>query len=304
MAFGLPVPPISPAPWVLLALGSALLTSLRHLYIKKWCRDVPAEALIFTTRLFGTLVLLPGIAASGIHVSDAGRFGPVLMVTVVLTALATIIQIRIIQKEALSRSIPFLSFVPLCMIPWTALFFGDVPGLPALGGIALTCIGAYLLNLDKGMNIFDPVAGLVRFKVSRLMLAAALMLGCTTACDKIAIAASSGFSYALIWTAVSAVVMLGLAARHGRTVIVRALRSGHTLAQACLWTGSFLAQMIAVQSAIAVPSGVTFVKTLTMTSVLVTVGIGGRIFREGRAWQSFLASAAMVGGAIIVVTLG
>jgi drug/metabolite transporter (DMT)-like permease len=291
----------SPFAWVVLALVSALFTSLRHLYIKKWCSDVPAEVLIFATRVFGTMILLPGLFATGIQIQNTRAFATALVVTVILTALATIVQIRIIQKEALSRSIPLLSFIPLFMIPWTMLFFRQIPGSTAFSGIAMTCIGAYLLNLDKGAKLLEPIAGLFINRPSRLMLAVAAILGCTTACDKIAITASSAFTYTFIWTAGSAIVMFGLAFRNNRGAIIRSLRSGHTFAQALLWTISFLSQMAAVQAATAVASGVTYVKTLTMISVIITVGIGGTVFREGNRGRSLLASAVMVGGAVIVV---
>jgi drug/metabolite transporter (DMT)-like permease len=287
--------------WIALALLSAVFTSFRHLYIKKWCSAVPAEILIFTTRFTGTILLVPGLLSHANGINNPARFFPVLAVTVILTACATILQIRVIQKESLSRSIPLLSFIPLFMIPWTILFFRDAPGIIAVIGIIMACAGAYILHVEKGMGILGPVLELGRRPASRFMLIAAIVLGLTTVCDKIAISVSSAYTYTFLWTAASAVFMAFLIVRFPRAEIIKAILNKHTFVQAALWAAAFFLQMAGVQASMQIPSGVTYVKMLTMLNVMVTVAIGGTVFKEGRLLQSFLSSLLMVAGVIVVV---
>jgi drug/metabolite transporter (DMT)-like permease len=287
--------------WIFLALLSALFSSARFLYLKKWCSHVSPAVLVFSTRALGTLVLLPGLWANPVTIANPGAFARALAVTVVLTAAATVVQVRVIQKESLSQSLPFLSLTPLFMVPWTILLFHDTPS--GMGGIGLgaACVGAYVIKLKKGMTPIAPFAALFRDPGSRYMLLVALALGCTTVCDKIAIGASSAYGYTLVWTAASTVFMLALALRHPPKQVMAALFNKHTAAQAVLWTGGFLLQMAAVKASMGVPSGVTYVKMLTLFNVLIPVGVAGQLFGEGKTMRSFISALLMVAGAMLAV---
>jgi uncharacterized membrane protein len=290
--------------WVSLALASAACTTARHCIVKYRCRETPPEALIFSTRLIGALALAPAALARGVHIGDASVFWPFAAVTIVITAGATMLQIDVIQKEALSRSVPFLSFIPIFMIPWTVLLFGEYPSPRACVGIAAACMGAWLLNCRRGEHPLTPLKSALSYRGSRLMLGVALALGLTTACDKAAIGASSGITYAFVWAAVSTVVMGALAARRGVARAGAALLDKYAILQAVFWAAAFGAQMSAIQAALDISSGVTYVKTLTMVNIVLTVGIGGALGGERRLVRAASASALMTAGAALVAFQG
>jgi drug/metabolite transporter (DMT)-like permease len=288
--------------WVFLALLSALFTSARHLYIKKWCATIPAEALVFVTRLFGALLLLPLVLRHPLVITAPGRFTVVLAVTVVLTAAATVVEVMVIQKNPISRSIPILTFIPLFMIPWTMLLLAERPSGLALAGICMTCAGAYVLHAVRGAGIWGPLRRMLHQRGSLAMFLVTLALGCTTTCDKLAIAASDVITYTFVWTAVSAVVMGGvILVRRPEGSFRAAVLNRHALAQSAFWVGAFISQMASVGRVMQMPSGVTYVKMLTMFNVLITVGVGGRLFQEGQVRQSLAAALVMVAGAVVVV---
>jgi hypothetical protein len=133
------------------------------------------------------------------------------------------------------------------------------------------------------------------------MLAVAAGLGLTTACDRIAIESSSAMTYSFVWACVSSVVMSLLLIRCKQTEIRKYVLSHHTFLQAVFWAAAFVLQMAAVQAAKGVSSGVTYVKLLTMMNILVTVGIGGRMFSEGHVAKSLIASVIMVAGAAVMI---
>jgi drug/metabolite transporter (DMT)-like permease len=288
--------------WVVFALGSAFLVALRYLYIKRFCTAVGAGAMVFVTRTVGAVVLLPVAVAGSIEIGNHRLFWPVLLLTAVLTLAATTVTMRIVQRDPLSASIPYLSFIPVFMLPWTLTFFGDIPRPAALAGVVLTCAGAYLLNIRPGMHPLEPFTIMARHRVPRYMVLVALALGLTTACDRIAIASSSAMSYTFVWTVVSAVLTgVVVANRTGLKSLTTSLADPHVVIQAVIWAGAFYGQMAAVQAALPIDSGVTYVKTLTMTSILFTVIGGGALFRERNLVRGILASLLMVGGGVLVV---
>lgn len=282
-------------------LVSALAVSARHLYIKKFCPDIPAEALILATRFFGALSLTPLALTRGLVVRNGVALAGVTTLTVVLTAAATIIQIRVIQRDALSRSVPYLSLIPLFMIPWTILLLREAPSRGALLGLLLACSGAWMLNSENRTSAITGLKGILGARSSRLMLLSALGLGATTTCDKLAIEASSAFSYTYIWTAASVAMMAACCHRLDPAVVRRVVLTPHVFVQAAIWAVGFFAQMYGVQLAAAVPSGVTYVKMLTMANVLLTVGAGGRMFGEDQLTRSLAAALLMTGGSVLTV---
>jgi uncharacterized membrane protein len=288
--------------WIFWALLSAAATAARQLYIKQWCATIPAEVLIFATRLLGCCMLVPGLLMRPVTFGKPMLFALIVSVTVVVTAVATIIQVGVIQKSPISKSVPVLSFTPLFMVPWTILLLHESPTALVLAGLCLSCSGAYLLHQEAGMTILQPMARFFKTKSSLAMLAVAVMLGCTTACDKIGIQASTVFTYTLVWTLVSAMVMGIIAFTHNPGIMVRsAIFRRHTLIQGLFWTIAFASQMIGVGKAMTIPSGVTYVKMLTMFSILMTVAVGGTVFREGRMVRSMISSILMVAGAAVVL---
>ncbi len=290
--------------WLLLSLASAACTTARHLIVKYRCRHLPAETLVFSTRVLGAAILAPVALTQGMHIQQGAVFIPVTALTVVATAAATILQIDVIQKEALSRSVPFLSFIPVFMIPWTILLYGEYPAPFAFAGILAACAGAYWLHCRPGSNALEPIRAVLADRGSRIMMIAALGLGLTTACDKAAIGASSAMTYAFLWTAASAVLMGVFVFRHGARRVGQALASAGTALQALFWAGAFGFQMAAIQRALHISSGVTYVKTLTMIHILFTVGLGGALSKERRLPQSLAAAALMFAGAVLVVFAG
>lgn len=286
--------------WIWLSLFSALLVAARYLFIKKWCADVPSDLLVFSTRIFGSIILFPFVFISPLHISNHGVFTNYTILTVVVTAVATIIQYSVIQKSEISVVVPLLSFTPLFMLPWVALLLHENIRPVALAGIALTCIGAF-----AGHNGIETITNVVKkplhHRGSLFMFGVAIMLGFTTVCDKLAIGASTAFTYTFIWTIASAVATGFISINRNPRIVIATLGRPRLLVQAFLWTAAFFCQMLAVQEARSIANGVTFVKTLTMLNILLTVVGGALFFRELHLWRRLGAAAIMVVGAIVVI---
>ncbi len=289
--------------WVVIALLSALFTSLRYIHIKKKCSSHPPEIIIFATRFTGAVVLLPvTVFIGGVTVYEVPTFALVTTLTVLSTAFAVVIQVSLLQREDISRSVPFLSFIPVFMIPWSLLLLGEAPGYAALSGIVFTCIGSYVINLKAQTGFLSPILSLFSERPSRFMLVVSMVLAFNTICDKIAIAASSAFSYIYCWTVASTIVMgLICLRKYPVRTIIAGITNHHVIIQSLFWVGGYSCQMFAIRAAFGVSSGTTYVRALTLLNILITVIIGGSIFREKNLARKSLATFLMVCGAVIIV---
>ncbi len=276
--------------WILFALISGIFVSLREMYIKRFIKQSP-EMISFTTRFYGSIIFIILAFQGNIKITNIPVFIGITVITVVVTAFATLIRLRLIKSEELSLTTPWLGAIPMFVVLWSMLLYREVPAGPALIGILLVCTGAFLINL-QGKRIRIG-------KASLWMLLTALLLGLTTSLDKLAIGASSAITYSLIWTISSAVFMYGIAKTKNRRVLIL---DKHLIFQAVLWTGEFLFQMLAVQNISSVASGQTYVKTLTMLNIVITTVVSSLIFREkDRRKRSFSACLIFLGAVLVVL---
>lgn len=301
--------------WIPTALASAVLVSCRQLYIKRHCQQVAPDLLIFSTRLWGflllgTIALIERLGKGGW--SDFARLSPIhevssfamaITITVIVTAAATIAQITVIQRDELSLSIPFLSLIPLFMLPWSFVLLGELPTPIAALGMVAACAGAYAMGRGERNGPLRQKTwnALWHSRGVRWMLGVAIALGLTTTCDKIAIRAANAFTYTLLWMFFSTLVMSLICLRHPRMEMKRTLLNRHNLMQTGFWTAAFTLQMLSVELALKIPSGTAYVKTLTLCSTLITVGVGGMLFKERSLFMRLCAALLMLLGSLLVV---
>lgn len=290
--------------WVAPALLSAFCATARTLYIKKHCQNVPADLLVFSTRSTGAFLWILPAWFMPLHIGDPAPFAIALTVTVLFTALATVIQVRVVQRESLSLALPFLGFVPLLMTPWGMALLGEQPSPLAFVGIGGACCGAYLINFQRRASWLAPFSALWRQPGPRWILLVALILSGTATVDKIAIQASTPFTYTWIWMAASTLAMSFVFFRHPPVAVRQALFNRHNAIQTLLWALSFNLYMAAVGLAVQVEGGTSYVKTLQLTQILWTVLLGGLLFREGDLGKRLGAALLILAGAVLVIWEG
>ena len=275
--------------WIIFAAISGVFVSLREMYIKKNIKQSP-EVISFATRFFGSIVFIFIAYQGDIIISNIPVFVGITLLTVLITAFATVIRLRLIKEEDLSLTTPWLGAIPLFVVLWSVIIYHDIPNAASLLGIVLVCFGAFTINL-QGKKL--------QMKKSSLwMLLIAGLLGLTTSVDKIAIGASSAITYSVIWTIASAALMYGVAKNKSQKVMIM---DKHLIIQAVLWVVEFFFQMIAVQSVSQIASGPTYVKTLTMLNIVITTVISSLVFKEKERKKRILSAVMIFTGAVIVV---
>lgn len=275
--------------WIIFAITSGIFASFRELYIKRYIKQ-SAEIISFATRFYGSIIFIIIAFQGNIKITNIPIFIGITILTVIITAFATLIRLKLIQAEDLSLTTPWLGAIPMFVVLWSMILYREIPGILALVGILLVCIGAFTINL-QGRRLQIK-------KASLWMLLIAGLLGLTTSVDKMAIGASSAITYSLIWTITSAGLMYGIAKTKTKKVMIV---DKHLIIQALLWAGEFLFQMIAVQSISTLASGQTYVKTLTMLNIVITTVISSIVFKEQERKKRILSAILIFAGAVIVV---
>ncbi len=287
--------------WIFLACLSACFIACRQVCIKRFCSSIAPDVLVFWTRFIGMIALLPLLYRGHHEIHTPLTFFGILCITVTITAVGGILQIRILQRNPVSTCIPYQSLTPLFMVPCAALLLRQVPPALSLWGLVLACAGAFILNYQAGSTGRATFKAFTNNKTAHIMIGVALAFGLTTVLDRIAIGAGDALLYSFFFSVVSSGLMLAIIARKSWRTTLLAGCTWSVIIQGLLWIAGFYAQMAAVAAAVSVSSGVTYVKMLTLFSVLLTVVGGGALFSERKLLRASLASILMIAGSILAL---
>lgn len=287
--------------WIFLAIVSAFTGSLRNIHLKRYCNEIPADLLVFFTRFMGSVFLLTTYQKLSIQIDNNFVFYIVVITSCLLTAVATVIKITLIQKQDLSLSLPFLSFIPLFMLPWTIILLDEYPSLICLLGVLLICIGSYCIYANPQKNVFFPFTMLMKSKSIILMLVVSLILGMTTVGDKLAVISANSFTYIFFWTIISTIIMSYVLFKYEIRKIISFFFNKHCFLQSVLWIVTFYSQIYSIELSNFIEGSVIYVKSIIMLEVIISVIIGGSFFKEKDIIRRGFSSIIMISGSIIII---
>ena len=228
---------------------------------------------------------------------------------VALIAIATALYFRAVQQSPLSVTIPMLSFTPVFLLPAGFLLLGEVPTVAQIIGVVLVAGGSILIHGEKqgrqasgetGRGLHKRLhalwTALMRDRGSQAMLAVALIYSVTNPLDKKLVEHYGAYLYATIYSAASAVILLGWQ-------LMREPRRLQLTRKAWPWTAAagvidaisllllFLAfQWTPVASAI----------TVKRSGAIVTVLLGWMFFRETDLVSRLAATCIMILGVCLL----
>lgn len=294
--------------WLIFAIISAFANSIRDIYIKKKCNESP-HIIVATTRIlaFFYLCLLLPIYKSDLYVNNdnIGSFIIGLAVTVILTAIATVLKIRIIQKESISVTGPLMTLTPIFIIPWAFILLKETPAALSLLGIIISIAGAFLVvkadSTGNRQRVMLKGKASVSIKSISYIVTILMIYGVTTVIDKIEIGMSSAYTYTLIWTGCSAAAGLYSIKVDGYDAFRKFLISYRNSFQALLWTISFFMQQLAVHYSAGISMNTAYIKSISYLGMVFIVIYGGRHFREKAIGKKLIGAAVIIVGNLIIV---
>ena len=292
--------------WIWLSILASFFFASRYVIIKKYLANVDTYLMAFAYRFFGLLFLLPFLFVFELKPLSSQVFWEVTILTALLTAVASIMQLTAIQKYELSSSVPFLAFIPLFMIIPVFLLFKELPNIFALTGVIFLSIGGIIINGSGKQRLSNYFKSLIRNKGSWLFFGVAIIFGITTTFDRTAITEveNSGFTYTFIWHLVSMIIFSFIFLN-----IKKAPSYFHEFKlnvipfaiQGLFGITAFLLQMLAVEAAKLVKANVIYIKALTLIYLFMSVLFGILIFKEKNALFKIIGAIIMIIGALVIM---
>ena len=208
---------------------------------------------------------------------------------------------KAIRTSPLSLTLPYLAFTPGFMIFTGYVFLDEMPSRWGIAGILITCVGGYVLNLERGRHsAFAPFKAFFRETGSWLMLIVALLFSFSAVIGKKAILHSSPLFFTMTFFAVlslsSLLIMFALGKIQLKTykanwlkgVIAGGLFFLHALLHGLSIYLTKAAYMIAVKR----------------LSALIGIFYGGLFFKEKQIFIRLVGACLMVGGAALITIWG
>ena len=285
---------------VVLVLGCALAFSGADIY-----RKLLASRMRPVPLLFG---LAAGMAPFFVvwHLQQNGA-GPTSaywlpgLASTLINVAANLAFIEAVRRSPLSVTIPLLSLTPVFTSLVAIPLLGEVPDFRQWLGIGAVVVGAFWLNLGRGVpNMSLAWRAFVQEPGSRLMVGVALMWSLTMALDKMAVSAASPSFHGIVLNVGVALALVIFALMRGRLGEFRDLgnRPGLLLAGVLLSVGALALQLLAIKLV-----WVGFVETMKRGVGSFLALLWGRLnFHEPLEAQRFAAVMQMgIGVALILL---
>jgi drug/metabolite transporter (DMT)-like permease len=281
--------------WFLLAVVAALCYALQGAWSKRLTETVSRQAATWAIFAFSFPLLLLYLAVDGLPAVET-RFWWVLAVNLVLYVVSFRLYVSALEVGELGVTYPLLAVTPVFVVPVEWLLLGDRVGLLGLGGIVLVAAGVYMLHLERRTkSLLAPFRAVAARPGARRMLAVALVWAVSGTLDRAAVLSASPAAYGVaISLAVGAALApsalrdvgfafvpgaedeAGRRGEEGRAE-PRSRRAvlGGLGVQGALFAVMFVAQMEALRLSLAAN-----VITVKRSGTLLTVVLGGMLFRE------------------------
>lgn len=185
--------------WFLFAFLSAFFKSLHELSLKKILFDLDKFVLAGGSFLFTSFLLFLYSYFKGFPILGDKLYLSIL-ITTLLNILMVILAFTALKITDLSLAAPISAFTPLFLIFTSFLILEELPNAYGAFGIFLVFIGCYLLNFNKGKNLFYPVQQIFVNKGVFYLFIVAFLASISINFDKLVVLNSdSSFGTAIVY---------------------------------------------------------------------------------------------------------
>ena len=212
--------------WIILALGTALLTSLIPIIVKRLLTTVEVPVVIWAAQL----TALPLLAAFAFGVFGVptlqGAFFALAALIILLNTGAHLAFTTALKTAEASLVAPLLAVSPALTLIIGAAFFGERPSPIGALGVLTMIGGAYMLQLESWQAWQRPFQALARERGAQLALVAACLWGITPVLEQQAISATRPINPPMVplTTTLGVSVLLFPVVVRSRTRLVAQLR--------------------------------------------------------------------------------
>ena len=288
--------------WLAWGVACAACMGVVDVISKRALREFE-PAIVGTARLgFAIPLLSVPIILRGWPTLQPG-FWPTVLAMLPLEVLAFFLLLEALRAAPLAETVPFLSITPLVTVLASWLILGERVTWCGFAGICVVGAGGYLLyGHELRHGYLGPFRAMVRSRGTRLMVLVALLYSVTSTLGKRAIARSDpltfpGIYFAILWLAFA----LALWCRgHRPKAFWHAVRRrpGLLISMGLLDGTTFLLHAVGILRA-----PVAYFISVKRLSSVVSIVLGGWLFREDHLRLRILGAACMAIG-VVLLALG
>jgi uncharacterized membrane protein len=283
--------------WLVFAILTALLESLKDVGSKQSLRYVDEYWLTWIVQAIAAIVLLPVLLFQGIPAIKPD-FWLALICGGSLNVVAFVLYVKAIKETDLSLTVPLVTLTPLFMLATSPLILGEFPRWMDGFGVILIVVGSYVLNLQPQQESWDaPLRSMLTNPGCRKMLLVAFLWSFTANFDKMGVLNSSPF----FW---SVALFLFIAVGITPLLLYRSYKSPPQKLrlqwQPLLYTALFAAFGIGFQMVAVTLTPVAQVIAVKRTSSLFSVLFGSLMFGEKGLRHRLLGAIVMVAGVGVI----
>jgi drug/metabolite transporter (DMT)-like permease len=283
--------------WFLPAVLTAFFYGVQSAYLKGVLPDADKQLVAWGIFFFSLPVYLGMLYVGGMP-EVSTKFWLAFSVSLGINLIAWPLFVRSIQLSDISLVMPLVAFTPVFILGVEFVVLGAVPQGLGLVGILLIVLGAYVLNVRKGMGgIFEPLTSLARNRGAVLMLIVAALWSISATVEKITVVESSPAFYLTALSVGFALVFSPVVALRVDKPLQKLRGQWVRLAGAGLLTGAMAGfQMHAIQTT----PLVNYVVSIKRAGMLVSVIVGWLIFKEKNILFRLIGAALMVAGVALI----
>lgn len=188
--------------WFFLALGSAIIYSLKGILEKRIISNVNNYVLAFAVRLFALpFFFLPFIIYPGLfHVNIlSGQFWAViLLVSIVNTPIETVFYYKALESEDATFILPFLTIGPALTLFYGSFLLKEIPTFQGILGALFILLGIYFLRISQAKEgLLGPFRHMKNSLAVRLILIVVLSQSIAGIFDKVGVVSTNAYVYGL-----------------------------------------------------------------------------------------------------------
>ncbi len=280
--------------WLILSLLTALSAASQDAWMKKFFSHFNPYEMAVLPFIFCLPLLITALFFIEIPELDQ-TFVIYFLMGLPINALSLILYMKAIKISPLSLTLPYLAFSPVFTIFTGYIFLGEKPELTGIIGVIIICVGAYILNLKKGLvSFFSPLKAIFKEKGSWLMIIVSILFSIAAPVGKKAILHSSpaffSFTFFIAFTFfLSGCFYLKISFKDLIQDPVKGIFAGLLLFCHIIFHG-FAVSMV----------NVTYMISVKRFSVIFGIIYGWLFFKEKNTVLRFTGALIMILGAVLI----
>jgi len=286
---------------IFFSLGMAFLYSMKIISSKLVLKSesISVNILIFFISLFVVMFLLPFISIESIS-EVSSKFWFIFAISSLFYYLGKFFNLKAIEYGEISSVVLLHSITPIVIGIFSFIILKELPTWGGFIGAVIIMFAIYFLKLEKTHTHFlDPIRSLVKDKATIYIIISVFAFAVTTNLDKVGSQLASAYEWVFLSNIFLMIMTIPGCYRHLRKtkLQLRNIRSMYFVALFAVFQLVF--QMIAILNIL-----VVYVVTIKVSSIIITVVLGGLLFKEEGLKRKIIFGLFIVGGVVLITLLG